>query len=55
MTYTLAQVDGFRTAIERAEAKRLNRFAVAARVATNGNKDAWRRFVSDLESAANGR
>lgn len=55
MRYTLAQVRGFTRAIERIEARRAQSLATVTRVATNGNKDAWRRFVSELEAAANGR
>ncbi|MCQ9378799.1 hypothetical protein [Methyloversatilis sp. XJ19-49] len=55
MNYTLAQVEGYRRAIAREEARRALRIGTAIRIATNGNKDAWRRFTSDLENAANGR
>ena len=55
MNYTLAQVEGFRRAIARADARRMTLSATAVRVASHGNKGTWGRFLSELESAANGR
>lgn len=55
MGYTQAQVDGFLQAIEREDARRAQRIATAVRVASHGNKGTWSRFLSELESAANGR
>lgn len=55
MRYTQAQAHGFIHAIERIEARRAQSLATFTRIAINGNKDAWRRLLSDLEAAANGR